>query len=211
MSDYQGRTNGGNGWLRLMQFSPSNNVIHVSTYSPWLDQTENDADSQFDIPYSMSSAESYALLGTVPDVVSGSTASLTLAGLAGGTPYQWYVTVSDGVATATGPTWGFTTHAITGVDEQPVTAFSMRMTSSNPTSSGASLAFDLPRPERVRVELFDAAGRLVATLAHGEYPTGRHSVRWEGRTAHGQAPSGVYFVRFQAPGHAVTRRFVLLR
>ena len=211
MSDYQGRTNGGNGWLRLMQFSPSNNVIHVTTYSPWLDQTENDADSQFDIPYSMSSAESYALLGTVPGVMSGSTASLTLAGLAGGTPYQWYVTVSDGVATATGPTWGFTTHAITGVEEQPVTAFSMRMTSSNPTSSGASIAFDLPRPERVQVELFDAAGRLVATLANAEYPTGRHSLRWEGRTAHGQAPSGVYFVRFRAPGHALTRRFVLLR
>ena len=53
LSDYQGRTGGGNGWLRLYEFSPSNNVIHVKTYSPWLGQIEIDADSQFDIPYPM--------------------------------------------------------------------------------------------------------------------------------------------------------------
>ena len=56
MSDYQSRTGGGNGWLRLYEFSPSNNVIHVKTYSPWLSQFEIDADSQFDIPYTMTPA-----------------------------------------------------------------------------------------------------------------------------------------------------------
>ena len=53
LSDYQSRAGGGNGWLRLYEFSPSNNVIHVKTYSPWLDQFETDADSQFNIPYIM--------------------------------------------------------------------------------------------------------------------------------------------------------------
>src|SRR5436190_8067824 len=53
LSDYQSRTGGGNGWLRLYEFSPSNDVIHVKTYSPWLDQFETDGDSQFDIPYPM--------------------------------------------------------------------------------------------------------------------------------------------------------------
>ena len=53
LSDYQSRAGGGNGWLRLYEFSPSNNVIHVKTYSPWLNQFETDADSQFDIPYTM--------------------------------------------------------------------------------------------------------------------------------------------------------------
>ena len=56
LSDFQGRTNGGSGFLRMLEFSPSNNVIHVRTYSPWLDQVEIDADSQFDIPYGMTSA-----------------------------------------------------------------------------------------------------------------------------------------------------------
>lgn len=37
LSDYQNQPNGGNGWLRIMEFSPANNEITVSTYSPTLD------------------------------------------------------------------------------------------------------------------------------------------------------------------------------
>ena len=53
LADYQDRTNGGNGWLRIMEFSPDNNEIYVKTYSPWLDQWETDADSQFTLSYEM--------------------------------------------------------------------------------------------------------------------------------------------------------------
>lgn len=54
LSDYQAYPNGGNGFLRLYQFSPLQNVIRVKTYSPSLDQYETDANSQFEIPYRMS-------------------------------------------------------------------------------------------------------------------------------------------------------------
>lgn len=37
VSDYQGRFNGGNGLMRLMYFSPSNNLVSVKTYSPHTD------------------------------------------------------------------------------------------------------------------------------------------------------------------------------
>ena len=47
LSDYQGRERGGDGWLRIMKFSPAQNRIHVSTYSPTLAKYERDADSQF--------------------------------------------------------------------------------------------------------------------------------------------------------------------
>ncbi len=47
ISDYQCRTNGGNGIMRLMDFSPSNNVVTVQTYSPWTDEYETDDDSEF--------------------------------------------------------------------------------------------------------------------------------------------------------------------
>jgi len=52
-ADYQGRTNGGNGWLRIMEFSPANNQIRVFTYSPYLNQFETDSNSQFTISYFM--------------------------------------------------------------------------------------------------------------------------------------------------------------
>jgi hypothetical protein len=56
LSDYQSMTNGGNGFLRLYQFSPAHNVIRVKTYSPWLDQYQTNAASQFEIPYDMERA-----------------------------------------------------------------------------------------------------------------------------------------------------------
>ena len=109
MSDYQGRANGGNGWLRLLEFSPANSEIRVKTYSPWLDQFENDGDSQFSIPYDMSTGAPFQAIGTVSGVASGSTTSVTWPGLATGTAYEWYATVSDGSVTTAGPVWTFRT------------------------------------------------------------------------------------------------------
>ena len=53
LSDYQGRPNGGDGWLRIMEFVPSENKIYVRTYSPYLNQYETDSDSQFELTYPM--------------------------------------------------------------------------------------------------------------------------------------------------------------
>src|SRR5690348_266821 len=49
LSDYQGRSNGGNGLLRIMEFDPVTNIVSVKTYSPVTNAFETDADSQFDI------------------------------------------------------------------------------------------------------------------------------------------------------------------
>ena len=111
LSDYQGRTAGGNGWLRLLEFSPANNEIRVKTYSPWLDQFETDGDSQFTLPYNMSSMPAFQVLGTVNGVPSGSTASLVWPGLSTGTAYEWYAVASDGSASTVGTTATFTTAA----------------------------------------------------------------------------------------------------
>jgi len=52
MSDFQGRTNGGTGWLRIMTFRPAMHTIDVQTYSPVLGRFETDANSQFTLPLS---------------------------------------------------------------------------------------------------------------------------------------------------------------
>ena len=53
LSDYQGRSNGGDGWLRIMEFQPANNQIQVYTYTPYHDEFETDANSQFTLSYDM--------------------------------------------------------------------------------------------------------------------------------------------------------------
>ena len=54
LANYQDRFKGGNGWLRILQFSPVNNEIRVKTYSPFLDIWEEDRDSKFSLFYNMS-------------------------------------------------------------------------------------------------------------------------------------------------------------
>ena len=53
LADFQDYPNGGNGFLRILHFSPEKNEIRVETYSPWLNQYETDSNSQFVLPYDM--------------------------------------------------------------------------------------------------------------------------------------------------------------
>ncbi len=109
MSDFQGWTNGGNGWLRLMKFSPANNTISVKTYSPTLNQFKTDAVSQFSISYNMQPLNNFTTLGTVTGAISGSTATMPYDSLAPNSCYEWYTIVDDGNGSVTSPIWNFTT------------------------------------------------------------------------------------------------------
>ncbi len=53
LSDYQGWKNGGEGYLRIMTFHPSENRIDVKTYSPSLDNYITSDVEQFSLPYVM--------------------------------------------------------------------------------------------------------------------------------------------------------------
>ncbi|MBL6763462.1 MAG: metallophosphoesterase [Verrucomicrobiae bacterium] len=47
--DYQRDPQGGNGYLRLMQFSPDGVMVKVSDYSPYLDSTSQQAGAEFEL------------------------------------------------------------------------------------------------------------------------------------------------------------------
>jgi hypothetical protein len=119
LADYQSYANGGNGFLRLLQFSPSNSVLQVRTYSPWLKQFETDADSQFSLPFVLPPGvpapdTNFLALGTNYNVASDSTNSLLWPELLSNHTYEWYVTVSDAANnTVTSPLWRFTTRSET--------------------------------------------------------------------------------------------------
>ncbi|WP_227497251.1 metallophosphoesterase [Planctomonas psychrotolerans] len=58
MSNYQDRANGGDGWLRYYTFSPADNTISARTYSPKLGRYETDDNSQFTLPFELSTVSS---------------------------------------------------------------------------------------------------------------------------------------------------------
>jgi hypothetical protein len=111
MANYQNRSRGGDGWLRIMEFSPMNNHIRMRTYSPTLGRFEVDADSssQFTLPCDLSGRDGgFHPIATYHKVPSGSAVSIPWAGLRRGKRYEWYVMVSDGTSTVTGPAPQFT-------------------------------------------------------------------------------------------------------
>jgi hypothetical protein len=60
--------------------------------------------------------------------------------------------------------------------------------------------------------VYDAAGRVVRTLAEGRLPAGRHVVPWDGRDDHGSAvASGCYFLALDAGGGRETGKILVLR
>ena len=54
--DYQGLPNGGSGWLRTLRFVPAENKIYVKTYSPLLDEYNQDPKETFTLDYQMTGA-----------------------------------------------------------------------------------------------------------------------------------------------------------
>ena len=47
--DPQNMANGGNGWIRLVEFDPDGTTVHVKTYSPFLNQWDTSPDNFYDI------------------------------------------------------------------------------------------------------------------------------------------------------------------
>lgn len=118
LQDYQSRTNGGDGWLRYFTFSPTANTISAKTYrvsnpvNPAAGTFETDADSQFTLAYNMQSAVTdWIPLGTANVAAAGTSASLNWTGLAAGSHYEWYASVTDTVNTASTTARRFSTTA----------------------------------------------------------------------------------------------------
>ena len=79
----------------------------------------------------------------------------------------------------------------------------------NPIASEGVLSFDLATAGETRLEVFDAAGRRVASLLRSSLEPGRYTVRWNARSDGGtRLGAGLYFARLSAPG--VMRRVVRL-
>ena len=79
------------------------------------------------------------------------------------------------------------------------TRFALARLWPNPARGTAQLEFAIPRAGRLRVDLFDLAGRRLGTLADRAVEPGIHRVAWSDAPA---TSAGVYFVRARLAGGA---------
>ena len=82
----------------------------------------------------------------------------------------------------------------------------------NPFNPRTQIRFELEYAGDVRLEIFDAAGRLARSWSLPQMEAGAHAIPWDGHDAHGSAvASGVYYLRLLTGGKALSRSMALLR
>ena len=92
------------------------------------------------------------------------------------------------------------------------TQFALYQNYPNPFNPATRICFDLPNIVRVRLEIYNSLGQLVATLADDIRAAGRYTVAWDGHGASGLvAASGLYFVRLQAGDFVSTKKMLLIK
>jgi hypothetical protein len=93
----------------------------------------------------------------------------------------------------------------TDVSTTPVQGLAF-VAAPNPARSDVSLTFSLDHAIRVRVSVYDVAGREVARPVSDELLEGRVTRVWTPRAL----PSGVYYVRTTIGGRAQVRKLIWL-
>ena len=82
----------------------------------------------------------------------------------------------------------------------------------NPFNPNTQLAFDLDRPARVTLTVYDATGREVVVLADEHFNAGHYVRTWDGRDKTGRAAaSGVYLVQLRAGDRVESQKMALLK
>jgi len=77
----------------------------------------------------------------------------------------------------------------------------------NPFNPSTTFVFDLPEAAMVRLVVYDALGRKVATVISERLPAGRYEYAWNAR----HLPSGMYLNRLEAGEYRQIRRMVLVK
>jgi hypothetical protein len=89
----------------------------------------------------------------------------------------------------------------------------LSLPSPHPIRANATLRFTLPASGgTVHLELLDSQGRSVAKIVEGDYPSGTHSILWDGRDDRGKPlASGIYVLRLSSTAGRWNRKVLLLR
>ncbi|HIB03406.1 MAG TPA: choice-of-anchor B family protein, partial [Candidatus Marinimicrobia bacterium] len=87
------------------------------------------------------------------------------------------------------------------------TKISLNQNFPNPFNGETSISFGLSTEELVKLEIYNALGVRVKTIADGRFSAGRYHFRWNGS----RAPSGVYFARLSTGRSDEVVKMLLLK
>lgn len=85
--------------------------------------------------------------------------------------------------------------------------FALKQNFPNPFSPMTKIEFSLPKPEKVRIEIFDILGRSVNLLVNKQVQIGYHSIEFVPKNL----PNGIYFYKMQAGKFIALKKMLLIK
>jgi hypothetical protein len=96
-------------------------------------------------------------------------------------------------------------------------SFDLSQNYPNPFNPSTQIVFSIPSAARVKLNVYNIVGQLVATLVNGEFAPGNYTATWNGRDLSGSmAASGVYLYRIEGMGQngqnfSMTKKMILTK
>jgi hypothetical protein len=88
----------------------------------------------------------------------------------------------------------------------------LALSATSPMADRSRIELMGPAGTEVAARVYNASGRVVATLFEGQLPAGGERLIWDGTDTSGQrVSSGVYFVRLESEGESRASKVVLIR
>ena len=82
----------------------------------------------------------------------------------------------------------------------------------NPFNPSTTIKFDLPKPDKVYLDIVNILGRVVRVLIDDNLPAGPHSYTWDGLNETGsKVASGVYFYRIKTERFISNKKMMLVK
>lgn len=102
--------------------------------------------------------------------------------------------------------FNFIKNTITSIDQE-LTAANCQLEQNypNPFNPTTSISFTLLKNSDVRLNIYDATGRIISTLVNGHLKNGSYSINFDGADLN----SGVYFYQISVNGNLLTKKMLL--
>ena len=82
----------------------------------------------------------------------------------------------------------------------------------NPFNPNTKISFDLPKSSKVKLQIVDINGRVIANLLSNSLDSGTYNVNWNGTSDSGvNMSSGIYFIILNVDGSILTQKLSLIR
>jgi len=82
----------------------------------------------------------------------------------------------------------------------------------NPFNPVTNISFSLPSDQDIELIVYNTKGQIVRKLIQGQYPSGTHSVTWDGKGESGNiVGSGLYFYKLITTDQEISKKMLLLK